>query len=122
MLSHKSSAAPSYGGGSSEGPDHRQLGSGPPSFPATALHECNRGILAGRPARLNDAYAALFDGLCDGLTDWVQSGAPTISKQRAAAIPSVGVASLLRKGARAHSSARSKRTCPTKSTSRNELG
>ena len=89
MLSHKSSAAPSYGGsrhlrastagstrggGSSEGPDHRQLGSGPPSFPATALHECNRGILAGRPARLNDAYAALFDGLCDGLTDWVQSG------------------------------------------------
>lgn len=52
-----------------------------------------------RSARLNDAYAALVDGLCAELTDWVQGWAPGISKDDAAVIGAVGVNALLGKRA-----------------------
>jgi AcrR family transcriptional regulator len=52
-----------------------------------------------RSARLNNAYAALFDGLYAELADWVADWAPGISKQDAAAIGAVGVNALLGKRA-----------------------
>lgn len=52
-----------------------------------------------RSARLNDAYAALVDGLCAELTDWVQGWTPGISKDDAAVIGAVGVNALLGKRA-----------------------
>jgi AcrR family transcriptional regulator len=54
-------------------------------------------IPAGRPARLNDAYAALFDGLYTEVADWVKGWAPMISQQDAAAIGAIGVNALLGK-------------------------
>jgi hypothetical protein len=57
------------------------------------------GVPSGRPARLNDAYAALFDGLYAELADWIQGWLPAISKQDAAAIGAVGVNALLGKRA-----------------------
>lgn len=52
-----------------------------------------------RSARLNDAYAALVDGLCAELADWVQGWAPGISNDDAAVIGAVGVNALLGKRA-----------------------
>lgn len=52
-----------------------------------------------RSARLNDAYAALVDGLCAELADWVQGWVPGISKDDAAVIGAVGVNALLGKRA-----------------------
>ncbi|ACC39898.1 HTH-type transcriptional repressor KstR2 [Mycobacterium marinum] len=48
----------------------------------------------GRPAQLDDAYAALFAGLNAELTDWVKELVPTISKQQALTIGTVAVNSL----------------------------
>jgi AcrR family transcriptional regulator len=52
-----------------------------------------------RSARLNDAYAALFDALYTELADWVTDWAPRISQQDAAAIAAIGVNALLGKRA-----------------------
>jgi AcrR family transcriptional regulator len=49
--------------------------------------------------RLNNAYAALIDGLCAEVADWIQGWAPKISKQDAVAIAAVGVDALLGKRA-----------------------
>ena len=54
---------------------------------------------ADRSARLNDAYAALFDGLYFELADWVASWVPGIPQQDAAAIGAVAVNALLGKRA-----------------------
>lgn len=54
---------------------------------------------ADRSARLNDAYAALVDGLCAELTDWVQGWAPETSPENAAIIGVIGVNALLGKRA-----------------------
>jgi AcrR family transcriptional regulator len=45
--------------------------------------------------RLNDAYAALFDGLNAELADWVRGWAPGVGKRDAAAIGAIGVNALL---------------------------
>jgi AcrR family transcriptional regulator len=47
-----------------------------------------------RPARLTDAYAALFDGLYAELADWLMTWAPAMSNQDAAALAAVGVNAL----------------------------
>ncbi|MDT7723232.1 MAG: hypothetical protein QOE94_4243 [Mycobacterium sp.] len=52
-----------------------------------------------RSARLNNAYAALFDTLHAELADWVTGWAPRISQQDAAAIAAIGVNALLGKRA-----------------------
>jgi AcrR family transcriptional regulator len=52
-----------------------------------------------RSARLDDAYAALVDGLCTELTDWLTGWAPKISAEDAATIAAVGVNALLGKRA-----------------------
>jgi AcrR family transcriptional regulator len=52
-----------------------------------------------RSARLNIAYAALFDTLYAELADWVKGWAPKISPENAAAIAAVGVNALLGKRA-----------------------
>jgi AcrR family transcriptional regulator len=52
-----------------------------------------------RSARLNNAYAALFDTLYAELADWVKGWAPRISQQDAAAIAAIGVNALLGKRA-----------------------
>jgi AcrR family transcriptional regulator len=52
-----------------------------------------------RSARLNNAYAALFDTLYTELADWVKGWAPRISQQDAAAIAAIGVNALLGKRA-----------------------
>jgi AcrR family transcriptional regulator len=52
-----------------------------------------------RSTRLNDAYAALFDGLYAEVADWVAGWVPAMSKQDAAAISAVGVNALLGKRA-----------------------
>jgi AcrR family transcriptional regulator len=52
-----------------------------------------------RSARLNNAYAALFDGLYAELADWVQGWTPGISHQDAAAIGAVAVNALIGKRA-----------------------
>lgn len=49
---------------------------------------------SGHSARLNDAYAALFDGLYAELADWVKNWATHISAQDAAAIAAIGVNAL----------------------------
>jgi AcrR family transcriptional regulator len=54
---------------------------------------------SGRPPRLNDAYAALFDGLYAELADWVKGWAPKMSNQQAEAIGAVAVNSLFGKRA-----------------------
>lgn len=48
-------------------------------------------IPSGRSARLDDAYAALFDGLYTELADWVQGWAPNIATEDAMAIATVSV-------------------------------
>ena len=45
--------------------------------------------------RLNNAYAALIDGLYAEVADWIKGWAPKISKPDAAAIAAVGVDALL---------------------------
>jgi AcrR family transcriptional regulator len=45
--------------------------------------------------RLNNAYAALVDGLSAEVADWIKGWAPTISKHDATAIAAVGVDALL---------------------------
>ena len=45
--------------------------------------------------RLNNAYAALVDGLSAEVADWIKGWAPKISKQDATAIAAVGVDALL---------------------------
>jgi AcrR family transcriptional regulator len=49
--------------------------------------------------RLNNAYAALVDGLYAEVADWIKGWAPKISKQDAKAIAAVGVDALLGKRA-----------------------
>jgi AcrR family transcriptional regulator len=49
--------------------------------------------------RLNNAYAALIDGLHAEVADWIKGWAPKISKQHATAIAVVGVDALLGKRA-----------------------
>jgi AcrR family transcriptional regulator len=44
--------------------------------------------------RLNDAYAALVNGLYAELTDWVTGWAPNISREHASAIAAIGVDAL----------------------------
>ena len=56
-------------------------------------------IPSGHAARLNDAYAALFDGLYTELADWIKSWSPTVGKQNAAATAAVAVNALLGKRA-----------------------
>ena len=55
----------------------------------------------GRSARLNAAYAALFDGLYTELADWVRGWAPEMSQTDAAAVGALGVNALLGKRATA---------------------
>jgi AcrR family transcriptional regulator len=50
-------------------------------------------------ARLNNAYAALIDGLHAEVADWIKGWAPHISKQDATAIAAVAVDALLGKRA-----------------------
>jgi AcrR family transcriptional regulator len=45
--------------------------------------------------RLNNAYAALIEGLCAEVADWIKGWAPEISKHDATAIAAVGVDALL---------------------------
>ncbi len=52
-----------------------------------------------RSPRLNDAYAALIDGLCAEVTDWIKGWVPKISDQDTKAIAAVGVNALLAKRA-----------------------
>jgi AcrR family transcriptional regulator len=52
-----------------------------------------------RSTRLNNAYAALFDGLIAEVADWIQSWMPGISSQDSATISEVAVNSLLGKRA-----------------------
>ena len=52
-----------------------------------------------RSARLDDAYAALVDGLYTELADWLKGWAPNISQEDIAAIGAVGVNALLGKRA-----------------------
>jgi len=47
--------------------------------------------------RLNNAYAALIEGLSAEVADWIKGWAPKISKHDAAAIAAVGVNALLGK-------------------------
>ncbi|MGH3563272.1 MAG: TetR/AcrR family transcriptional regulator [Mycobacterium sp.] len=54
-------------------------------------------IPSDRSARLNDAYAALFDGLYAELADWVQGWAPSVTRQDAVTIGTVAVNALLGK-------------------------
>jgi AcrR family transcriptional regulator len=61
----------------------------------TQLLQIASRIPSGRSTRLNDAYAALFDGLYAELADWVQGWVPGISQQEAAAVAAVGVNALL---------------------------
>jgi AcrR family transcriptional regulator len=49
--------------------------------------------------RLNDAYAALFEGLTAELTDWVKGWAPQVGKREAARVGAFGVNALLGKRA-----------------------
>jgi AcrR family transcriptional regulator len=52
-----------------------------------------------RSARLDDAYAALVDGLCTELADWLKGWVPNISHEDAATTAAVGVNALLGKRA-----------------------
>jgi AcrR family transcriptional regulator len=52
-----------------------------------------------RSARLDNAYAALVDGLCTELADWLTGWAPNITQEDAATIAAVGVNALLGKRA-----------------------
>ena len=65
----------------------------------TQLLQIASRVPSNRSARLNDAYAALLDGLYTEMADWVQGWAPRISKHDAAAIAAVGVNALLGKRA-----------------------
>lgn len=56
-------------------------------------------VPADLSGRLNDAYAALFDGLNAELADWVRGWAPGVGKRDAAVIGTVGVNALLGKRA-----------------------
>jgi AcrR family transcriptional regulator len=49
--------------------------------------------------RLNDAYAALFDGLTAELADWVKGWAPRVGKREATRVGAFGVNALLGKRA-----------------------
>jgi AcrR family transcriptional regulator len=49
--------------------------------------------------RLNDAYAALFEGLGAELADWIQAWAPQVGKEEAARVGGFGVNALLGKRA-----------------------
>lgn len=46
---------------------------------------------SARSPRLNDAYAALFDGLYAELADWIRGWAPSVSEQDATAMAAVAV-------------------------------
>jgi AcrR family transcriptional regulator len=48
-----------------------------------------------RSPRLNNAYAALVDGLSAEVADWIKGWAPKISKRDATAVAAVGVDALL---------------------------
>ncbi|HSS22988.1 MAG TPA: helix-turn-helix domain-containing protein [Mycobacterium sp.] len=65
----------------------------------TQLLQIASRVPSNRLARLNDAYAALFDGLYTELADWVHGWAPRFSRDEAAAIGAVGVNALLGKRA-----------------------
>ena len=49
----------------------------------------------GQSPRLNNAYAALVDGLSAEVADWIKGWAPEISKHDATAVAAVGVDALL---------------------------
>lgn len=49
----------------------------------------------GESTRLHDAYAALFDGLCNELADWIHRGAPQLSDPESKKIAAVGINALL---------------------------
>lgn len=61
----------------------------------TQLLQVTARTPADRSARLNDAYAALVDGLRAELTDWVQGWTPGTGHEVAATIGSIGVNALL---------------------------
>lgn len=65
----------------------------------TQLLQIASRLPADRSTRLNNAYAALFDGLRAELADWVKGWVPHISKQDAEAIGAVAVNALLGKRA-----------------------
>ena len=50
---------------------------------------------AGLSPRLDTAYAALIDGLCAELADWITAWAPRFGKQQCAVLASLGVNGLL---------------------------
>jgi AcrR family transcriptional regulator len=54
---------------------------------------------AGESARLTDAYAALVEGLCDELADWVQGCTPGLEGAEAKKIAVVGINALIGKRA-----------------------
>lgn len=56
-------------------------------------------VPSNRSERLTDAYAALFDGLCAELADWVKNCAPKMNDQQAETIGAVAVNSLFGKRA-----------------------
>lgn len=61
----------------------------------TELLQIASRVPAALSARLNNAYAALFDGLRRDLTDWVESWTPGIEAQEAATIAAVAVNALV---------------------------
>ncbi|WP_375485785.1 TetR/AcrR family transcriptional regulator [uncultured Mycobacterium sp.] len=58
-------------------------------------------IPPAQSARLNDAYAALFDSLYAELADWIMGWSPSISQSDARAIAAIGVNALHGKRANA---------------------
>ncbi|HEX7323269.1 MAG TPA: TetR/AcrR family transcriptional regulator [Mycobacterium sp.] len=61
----------------------------------TQLLQIASRIPSGSSARLNDAYAALFDGLYAELADWVRGTVSGITEQAATTIGTVAVNALL---------------------------
>ncbi|HEX7323452.1 MAG TPA: TetR/AcrR family transcriptional regulator [Mycobacterium sp.] len=61
----------------------------------THLLQIASRIPSGQSARLNDAYAALFDGLYAEFGDWLRGSAPGITEQAATTISTVAVNALL---------------------------
>jgi AcrR family transcriptional regulator len=65
----------------------------------TQLLQIAARVPPDRSTRLNNAYAALFDGLYTELSEWLQGWAPSIDAQDAATLGAIGVNALLGKRA-----------------------
>ena len=65
----------------------------------TQLLQIASRVPSDRLIRLNNAYAALFDGLYAELADWLKGWAPNITKKDAIAISTLAVNALLGKRA-----------------------